>query len=1106
MNYLKRLFAFLIAVSAMLSVFIRPVIAEEPAEDDEDVIESIIANTSVSDSERAAESFEITVKDAAVLEGLTAEDFDILNNGTNLIGTPEGEIGVRYEDDGIELSVEGNVLTMTVKPFRYPGIYEPDFSVTPWEVKCLKNDALSFTANDVTELKTRTLDDAVRGEFTYAGLTRKYALYVPKNEDGTAKKNLPLVIWNHGGGEYNIDIEQTLVANRGLTAWNEEGYECAVLVFQIANPNYSYMAAMDEAKKSLIDQNNALQAAFVRQLIADGTVNKNRVYVTGASSGGGATMRFLLQYPEMFAGAIAMCSMDPIVWVHYNRQDSYETIVSNFEAAWKGQVYTWDEEAGEMVAKDVNTEALLNVPIAFTHAEADGTCSINSSRAMYESMANLGDTNNITRYYSTDDMKAAGISNIAGGGLYHWSWVPVFNNSEEPEPMWWLFQQDKTVIESITANTSVSDSQRAAESFEITVKDAAVLEGLTAEDFDILNNGTNLIGTPEGEIGVRYEDDGIELSVEGNVLTMTVKPFRYPGIYEPDFSVTPWEVRCLKNDALSFTANDVTELKTRTLDDAVRGEFTYAGLTRKYALYVPKNEDGTAKKNLPLVIWNHGGGEYNIDIEETLVANRGLTAWNEEGYECAVLVFQIANPNYSYMAAMDEAKKSLIDQNNALQAAFVRELIADGTVDADRVYVTGASSGGGATMRFLLQYPEMFAGAIAMCSMDPIVWVHYNRQDSYETIVSNFEAAWKGQVYTWDEEAGEMVAKDVNTEALLNVPIAFTHAEADGTCSINSSRAMYESMANLGDTNNITRYYSTDDMKAAGISNIAGGGLYHWSWVPVFNNSEEPEPMWWLFQQKQTSFTVEPAEAEMPTNSTLQLTASQDAVWTSSDESVATVDENGKVTALRYGKVTITAAAKDSAGKTAAAEIQTRFYDVNDDSKYYYNPVYWAAENGVTMGYDRVYFGPQRTCTRRELAIFLWRIAGKPESSGNLPFKDTGSYAKTSDTFKAILWCYENGIVKGYDDNTFRPNNSIIRKDTMIMLYRLAGKPAVSGTMKFPDVIAQKYSANSDTYRSIIWGTENGITKGYADGSFKPLADCLREHIVTFIYRYDQNK
>ena len=35
-------------------------------------------------------------------------------------------------------------------------------------------------------------------------------------------------------------------------------------------------------------------------------------------------------------------------------------------------------------------------------------------------------------------------------------------------------------------------------------------------------------------------------------------------------------------------------------------------------------------------------------------------------------------------------------------------------------------------------------------------------------------------------------------------------------------------------------------------------------------------------------------------------------------------------------------------------------------------------------------------------------------------------------------------------------------------------------------------------------GAANGITNGYADGSFKPLVNCLREHIVTFVYRYDQ--
>ena len=102
-----------------------------------------------------------------------------------------------------------------------------------------------------------------------------------------------------------------------------------------------------------------------------------------------------------------------------------------------------------------------------------------------------------------------------------------------------------------------------------------------------------------------------------------------------------------------------------------------------------------------------------------------------------------------------------------------------------------------------------------------------------------------------------------------------------------------------------------------------------------------------------------------------------------------------------------------------------------------------------------------------------------------------------------MLWCYNKGIVKGYSDGTFRPDNSINRKDAMIMLYRLKGKPNVSGSMKFNDVAALGYASNTDTYKAIIWGTQQGITNGYNDGTFKPFADCLREHIVTFIHRYD---
>ncbi len=235
------------------------------------------------------------------------------------------------------------------------------------------------------------------------------------------------------------------------------------------------------------------------------------------------------------------------------------------------------------------------------------------------------------------------------------------------------------------------------------------------------------------------------------------------------------------------------------------------------------------------------------------------------------------------------------------------------------------------------------------------------------------------------------------------------------------------------------------------------------------------------------------------------LTADQHVIWLSSDEKVASVDQDGTVHVHRYGIAEITAASAVNSSVKKTCYIYGRFYDVNDDSKYYFKHVYWAADNGITTGYDRVYFGPQLNCTRKELCIFLYRMMGKPSAAGSLQFPDTkDKYSRTSDSYKAILWCSNQGIVKGYSDGTFRPDNPVTRKDTMIMLYRLAGKPSVSGSIRFPDVLEQKYSTLSDTYKAILWGTQKGITNGYKDGNFQPLSNCLREHIVTFIHRFDE--
>ena len=240
----------------------------------------------------------------------------------------------------------------------------------------------------------------------------------------------------------------------------------------------------------------------------------------------------------------------------------------------------------------------------------------------------------------------------------------------------------------------------------------------------------------------------------------------------------------------------------------------------------------------------------------------------------------------------------------------------------------------------------------------------------------------------------------------------------------------------------------------------------------------------------------------------------------SADESIATVDENGVVTGQNVGTTTVTVTTVDG-GYTATIKVTVYFKDVTDPSKYYFAPVYWAAANGITKGYmnesDKAKglygnFGVDKPCNRQEFILFIYRLAGTPDvdiSGVNDLFSDV---SKLSDTFKkAVVWGYNEGIIKGYSDGTFGVDKSIVRKEAMIMIYRFADKPDVTQAgidlaNKFTDVKG-KYSTSSDTFKSIAWAAENGITNGYSSGPYKGQfgceLDCLREQLVTFLYRYN---
>ena len=113
------------------------------------------------------------------------------------------------------------------------------------------------------------------------------------------------------------------------------------------------------------------------------------------------------------------------------------------------------------------------------------------------------------------------------------------------------------------------------------------------------------------------------------------------------------------------------------------------------------------------------------------------------------------------------------------------------------------------------------------------------------------------------------------------------------------------------------------------------------------------------------------------------------------------------------------------------------FTDV-DDGDYFIDAVNWAYNNNVTKGTSETTFGPWDSCTRGQVVTFLWRAAGQPEpGSRNNPFNDVFS---SDYYYKPILWAVEQGITSGTSDDTFSPEQTCSSAHIITFLYRAEHK------------------------------------------------------------------
>ncbi|BBH18814.1 hypothetical protein Back11_01590 [Paenibacillus baekrokdamisoli] len=149
-----------------------------------------------------------------------------------------------------------------------------------------------------------------------------------------------------------------------------------------------------------------------------------------------------------------------------------------------------------------------------------------------------------------------------------------------------------------------------------------------------------------------------------------------------------------------------------------------------------------------------------------------------------------------------------------------------------------------------------------------------------------------------------------------------------------------------------------------------------------------------------------------------------------------------------------------------------------------------ATKLGIVKGYADGSFRTDATVTRAEFAAMLVKALGL-EPAGNANFKDAkGHWAENE-----IMALKSSGIINGYLDGTFKPNQSITKAEIVSMLSKVINTTSIPKPSKFNDVSGSWAESAIDTLSDI------GIVNGTGEGSFRPQANATRLESLLMIMR-----
>lgn len=156
----------------------------------------------------------------------------------------------------------------------------------------------------------------------------------------------------------------------------------------------------------------------------------------------------------------------------------------------------------------------------------------------------------------------------------------------------------------------------------------------------------------------------------------------------------------------------------------------------------------------------------------------------------------------------------------------------------------------------------------------------------------------------------------------------------------------------------------------------------------------------------------------------------------------------------------------------------------------------------LMRGVSETEFSPNTRLTRGQVAQILYNLEGKPLVSKKTTFTDVQGHWASGP----IAWAEDAGVVAGYQNKTYRPENYVTREELAQMLYNYAkykkyDLAALGDLDQFPDGDQVQGWAED----AVAWANGNGLINGFEDDTLRPQGDSTRAQAASILMNFDQN-